>query len=108
MTRATTMTSPTLSCSQEMNVGRFMVGCPPESESAEEALDVFVLARRHLLRCPEEADAAVGEERDPRAHPVGRADVVRDDDARHLQLALAFHEQARERTRRQRVLSRVL
>src|SRR5215213_3361254 len=96
---AITMTRPTLSWSQVMNVERFMCA----SQAAEEVADVRVVARRHLLRGAEEADLAVGQQGDVRRHEERRADVVRHDDARDAQLALELLDEAGDRNGGERV-----
>src|ERR687883_1953089 len=99
MRSATTIVAPTFSWSQVMNVERFMWR---PSESAEEGLDVLVVARLHLFRGAEEGDLVVREQRDERRHLERRADVVRHDDARDAELALKLLDEARDRPRRQR------
>src|SRR5215208_7303662 len=106
MASAMTMTRPTLSWSQVMNVERFMrtsarvARCVGGSEPAQEVPDVGIVAGGHVLGGPEEADLPVGQQGDLGRHEERRPDVVRHDDAGDLQLALELPDEPRDRAGR--------
>src|SRR5215210_1905835 len=84
------ITSPTRSWSQVMRGERLMSG------PAQEVAQVLVVRRRHLLGGAEEGDALFVQHGDPRRHAEHGPDVVRDDDAGDVELALELHDEPRD------------
>src|SRR5712664_3091271 len=95
--RATNTTSPTRSWSQVILGDRFMSG------AAQEVAEVGIVGGGHLFRSTEEGDAALVQHGHVGGHVEHRADVVRHDDARHVELALELLDEPRDGARGERI-----